>query len=300
MSKRRVYGARPTKRRRSTRVEQIQFLRDLLATVNAMEPPMTVRQVFYQATVRGVIDKTEAGYKRVQRGLVWLRENNCVEWLAIADNTRWMRKPDTYANPEEAVRDFSASYRKALWNDADCRVEVWLEKDALAGVIDDVTSELDVALMVTRGYASLSFLYTSAKIIEASGKPTFVYHLGDYDPSGQDAAANIERRLSEFAPEAEINFHQIAVRPWQITAWRLPTRPTKMSDSRAKNFAEELVELDAIEPQRLRDMVRDVIEQHLPSRKLTLLKAAEESERQGLIAWAETLAGKANGKGKRR
>src|SRR5258708_33403455 len=60
-----------------------------------------------------------------------------------------MRKPRTYDSPEDAVRQFSASYRKAFWKDADARVEIWLEKDALAGVVVDVTAEHDVPLMVT-------------------------------------------------------------------------------------------------------------------------------------------------------
>jgi hypothetical protein len=71
--------------------------------------------------------------------------------------------------------------------------------------------------MVARGYASLSFLHSAAKDIEEEGKPAFVYHLGDYDPSSQDAAANIERRLREFAPNSDITFRQIAVLPSQIT-----------------------------------------------------------------------------------
>ena len=252
---------------------------------------MTVRQVFYQSTVRGIVEKTEAGYRKVQRALVTLREGGDVEWNWIADNTRWMRKPRTYGSPEDAMRTLAASYRKALWKDIDARVEVWIEKDALAGVIVEVTSMFDVPLMVARGYASLSFLHSSATDIEEDAKPAFVYHLGDYDPSGQDAAANIERRLREFAPNADIIFRQIAVLPSQITRWNLPTRPTKGSDPRAATFAEKSVELDAITPQRLRALVRTAIERHMPKRQYEILMSAEVSEREGLVALARAKAG---------
>ena len=70
------------------------------------------------------------------------------------------------------------------------------------------------------------------------------------------------------APDAEISFERLAVTPEQIRAWDLPTRPTKNSDSRSKGFGDISVELDAIAPEQLRDLVRDVIEQHLPRKTI--------------------------------
>ena len=84
------------------------------------------------------------------------------DWLA--DNTRWMRKPSTFNGVEEALRDTASLYRKALWTDADAYVEIWLEKDALAGVVYPVTGLYDVPLMVARGYASLSFLLQRRRV----------------------------------------------------------------------------------------------------------------------------------------
>ena len=82
---------------------------------------------------------------------------------------------------------------------------------------------------------------------------------------------------------AYINFERIAVNLNQIAAWHLPTRPTKTTDSRARGFGEISVELDAIEPNRLRSLVKSAIERHLPPAKFATLKAAEKSER-ALIA----------------
>jgi len=252
--------------------------------------PMTVRQVFYQATVRGLVEKAETGYARVQRALADLRREGRLPFRWIADNTRWQRKPRTWRSPEEAVAHVAAFYRKALWSDLDERVEVWLEKDSLAGVVYEVTDELDVPLMVTRGYASLSFLHSAAEAIAADGKPTTIYHLGDFDPSGQDAATKVEEALRSFAPGVEIAFRRLAVTRQQIEEWRLPTRPTKASDSRAKGFGAISVELDAIPAPTLRDMVRVAIDWHLPQDQLAVLKAAEESERSFLSIWAETVS----------
>jgi hypothetical protein len=242
--------------------------------------PMTVRQVFYQATVRGLVEKAESGYAKVQTDLTVMRRAGELPYDWLADNTRWQRKPDTFDSVEDALRETAHFYRKNLWRDADSYVEVWLEKDALAGVIYPVTSMYDVPLMVARGYASLSFLYYAAEYINDLDVPAYIYHLGDFDPSGVNAGEKIEETLRELAPDADIYFERIAVTPEQIDSWDLPTRPTKASDTRSKNFGNISVELDAIEPNRLRSLVQETLEQHLPQDQFAILKAAEESERE--------------------
>ena len=169
--------------------------------------------------------------------------------------------------------------RKVLWSDAECYVEIWLEKDALAGMLTPITALYDVPLMVARSYASLSFLHGAAEYINDLNVPAYIYHLGDFDPSGVNAGEVIEETLRELAPKAEIHFERLAVTPAQIREWRLPSRPTKATDTRAKRFGDISVELDAIEPDRLRRLVEIAIEKHLPADQYEVLKAAEENER---------------------
>ena len=250
---------------------------------------MSVRQVFYQATVRNLVEKNEAGYSKVQTDLVVMRRRGDLPYGWLADSTRWRRKPVTFGSIDEALEDTARFYRKDLWRGARAYVEVWLEKDALAGVVVPVTSEYDVPLMVARGYASLSFLHGSAETITAIGLPTYIYHLGDFDPSGVNAGEKIEQTLREMAPAAEIYFSRIGVTESQIRLWDLPSRPTKTSDSRSKGFGDISVELDAIEPDKLRDLVRHSIERHLPADQLEVLKVAEQSEREMLRYMVDNL-----------
>jgi hypothetical protein len=200
------------------------------------------------------------------------------EWLA--DNTRWQRKPNTFNSVEQALKQTAQFFRKALWANVNAYVEIWLEKDALSGVVYPITAGYDVPLMVARGYASLSFLHTAAEYINGLKVPAYIYHLGDYDPSGVNAGEKIKETLRKNGADAEIYFVRIAVTPEQIEEWNLPTRPTKASDTRAKNFGEISVELDAIEPEVLRTIVVAAIELHLPSEQFEVLKAAEQSERE--------------------
>jgi hypothetical protein len=228
---------------------------------------------------RGLVEKAESGYGKVQTDHTVMRRVGELPYDWLADNTRWQRKPRTFDSIEQALRDTAAFYRKSLWTDADAYVEIWLEKDALSGVIYPVTSMYDVPLMVARGYASLSFLYSAAEYINTLTVPTYIYHLGDFDPSGVNAGEKIEETLREMAPDADIGFERIAVTEQQITDWDLPTRPTKTSDTRARSFGSSLsVELDAIDPNQLRALVQEAVERHLPAEQFEVLKAATNHE----------------------
>jgi hypothetical protein len=280
-------------RSRATR-DEMRERRGALLEIVGESPPMTARQAFYLATVRGIVEKTEAGYDKVQRELVALRMAGALPFEWIADHTRWERRPRTFDTPADALSETARFYRKSLWAHATERVEVWLEKDALAGVVAEITYASDVPLMVTRGYSSLTFLASAAETIVETARPTFIYHLGDFDPSGQDAARVVEERLRSLARATDIHFERLAVTPTQIRELSLPTRPTKTSDSRAKHFGSISVELDAIHPDTLRSLVSEAIERHLPRHELQLMKVVEASERE----WLGRVASKFVGQGR--
>ena len=99
----------------------------------------------------------------VCRLLTELRLSHKIPFGYIADNTRWMRKPDTYDGVDAVLASTVRAYRRALWTRMPHYVEVWIEKDALAGVVNEVTSRWDVPLMVTKGYASFYLTCTTPR-----------------------------------------------------------------------------------------------------------------------------------------
>jgi hypothetical protein len=260
-------------------------LRRLLKEVVAEQWPMTVRQVFYQLVSRAAIAKTEGEYSRtVIRLLTEMRLAGRIPFGWIADNTRWMRKPTTYSSLEEAMRWTWRFYRRSVWDDQHVYLEVWCEKDALAGVLYEATEEWDVPLMVTRGYPSLSYLHAAAMAIAQQRRPVFLYYFGDYDPSGVDIARVTEARLRQFAPDADLHFEVLGVTPQQIAKWRLPARPTKRGDTRLRHFKGDSVEVDAIPPEALRTLTRNAIVQHVDREAVRRLGAAEADERK-MLEW---------------
>ncbi len=183
------------------------------------------------------------------------------------------------------------AYRRSLWDDQDAYVEIWLEKDALAGVVYQETGRWDVPLMVTRGYPSISYLYEAADCISELEKPAYLYYFGDPDPSGVDIPRNVQSRITEFAPDAEIHFETVAVTPEQIKVWQLPTRPTKKTDSRSKSFKGESVEVDAIPPKQLKGLVSDCITQHIDEEIWERTQQIERSEAATLKTLVEEFQG---------
>ena len=276
----------PIKRRR-TQADMAELRAGLLELVR-VHAPVTCRQAFYLAVAAGLVEKTEGQYNAtVCRLLADLRRDGSLPWHHMVDFTRTVRRPATWNGLADLLHDTARFYRRAVWRDLAVRVEVWTEKETLTGVLNDLTSDFDVPLMPTRGYPSLTFLHAAAEEISAADKPTWIYYFGDHDPTGVDIPRKVEAELRNFAPEAEIHFERVAVLPHQILLWELPTRPTKTTDSRAKYFTGESVEIEAIAPDQLRALCREVIERHLPDGAMDVLHVAEESERHQLQMWAD-------------
>ena len=182
-----------------------------------------------------------------------------------------------------------------MWQNQNGLVEIWCEKEALAGVIYEVTAKWDVPLMIVRGYPSLSFLHGAAQELQHAtevGKTSHLFYLGDHDPSGVDIPRKIQEDLREFAPGATWTFKRVAVTRQQIAMWDLPSRPTKKSDSRAKNWDGDSTELDAIEPDRLRALVEECITSIIDPDEWSRMRRIERFEKDSVPSLLEQLENK--------
>lgn len=298
-----VCGTR-TARRSAAEVEALNH--SLYKIVREIRPA-TVRQIFYQAVVRGLVPKCEThGYRPVQHRLLALRKEGVVPFRWITDNARMVRGFPRYDGLAAYAKEVASRYRRDYWAESEVRVEVWIEKDALAGVLYPVVlREFGLDLYVTRGFSSHTYLQEAAEDINDDGRTTHVYLLTDLDPSGISIAENVEQNLrsmtmrdpnaSSAAPSSPVVVKRLAVTRKQVEEYGLPTRPTKKTDARARKFAEEhgtdSVELDALPPDILRDMVRENIARHMDPYRLQAMKEQEERERKDLEGLAGTIGG---------
>jgi hypothetical protein len=290
-----IYRPRSTKKDRRSKTE-ISVLKSEIYRLLEAEQPMTIRHCFYRLVSSGVLDKTEAEYKgTLIRLLSKMRRNGEIPFHWLVDSTRWVRQIKTYDSLTEMAEDCKRTYRRALWREQPVYVEVWCEKDTIASILSQVTTQFDVPLMVARGFSSITFIYGAAEIIKNQNKPTHILYFGDHDPSGKSISTVLERDLRDFSDGADITFTRLAITEQQIIDLNLPTRPTKKTDSRAKNFVGESVEVDALSAASLKVLVNNAIVGLINPDAYWAVRAAEDSERETLGFWTDVLKETENG-----
>ena len=244
-------------------------------------PPLTVRQVYYQLAVGRFVPKSQKGYRTAQYHLATLRRGGVLPYEWLADNTRWTIRAEAYQGLDSAMAIWHEAYRRDLWAKQAENVEIWVEKDAIAGVLEPITRKYQAPLYVARGFSSMTFAYQAAESIRRLQKPTVVYHFGDFDPSGQNAAHVLQRELDKHGARA--SFVQAAVTLEQVQALDLPTLPVNRKDPRAPKWPHNfVVELEAYPAQKLRDLVEECIVQHIDTTAWARVKVAESLERETL------------------
>jgi hypothetical protein len=184
----------------------------------------------------------------------------------------------------ETVRQ---SYRREKWTRQPYALEVWCEKDAVAGVLQPVTDRYEVLLFPCRGYDSYSALKDAGERIRRAGRPTVVLYLGDFDPSGQDMPRDIRDRLTrDFG--ATFDLRVIALTREQVDEHDLPQNFAKRTDSRAAAFiarhGDIAVELDALPPNVLQALVREHLDQFFDVTAFAEEVAREQDEQERLDA----------------
>lgn len=162
------------------------------------------------------------------------------------------RDPEQYYDDEEAFhRSCWQHFRLPRWKDQPKHVEVWLEKQALSALFQQVTKELEVPFAACRGYPSLTYLHEGFQRLRSVDKERIILYFGDYDPSGEDIQSAIGDRLKDLASTSHVDIRKIAITRDQIQQYQIPPMPTKAKDPRRNRFVAQhgdvAVELDVRE-----------------------------------------------------
>lgn len=238
---------------------------------------LTLRQLYYQFVSRGLIANKDSEYKRLGSVINDARLAGLIDWDHITDRTRNMRSNSHWEDPQSIVETCAKQFLIDKWSNQDQYVEVWVEKDALVGVLEVACKPLDVPYFSCRGYTSQSEMWSAGqRLIRKlrAGKEVTIIHLGDHDPSGIDMTRDIQDRLQKFAThhrvrdwlknnlqksketddqwherlqtafttdpgEHTINVNRIALNMDQIRQYNPPPNPAKLTDSRAQSYIRE-------------------------------------------------------------
>jgi hypothetical protein len=231
--------------------------------------PMTIRQLFYQMVGLTDATKGEIGgfgnnqndYRRVSRMMTKARHDKRIPWSWIVDRSRPTYEPQVWGDLAGYLNSVKHSYRKDYWINQSVHCEVWSEKDAVIGSIEDVTSELGVIVRVGRGFQSSTRVREIASLFNQISKPKIVLYLGDFDSSGMDIERDVRRRVCRYTRSFEMR--RLAIFGEDIRKFKLPPQCIKPEDPRAGSFrnehGEQCVELDALPPSELRLRIRKAV-----------------------------------------
>lgn len=248
----------------ATSIDLIERCNQVIADYSRQGFSLTLRQLYYQMVSRNIIENTERSYKRLGDLVNNARLAGLIDWHAIEDRGRNLRQNSHWSQPGEIIRSARASYKLDKWANQSYRPEVWVEKQALEGVVASVCDRLDVPYFACKGYNSQSEQWGAAMRMKRylqEGKTPIIFHLGDHDPSGIDMTRDNRDRLEMFMGGVELE--RLALNMNQIRQYNPPPNPAKEADSRFAAYIElygdESWELDALEPQVLVGLIEQAI-----------------------------------------
>ena len=257
-------------------LELLNLINSIIKEYQADGYVLTLRQLYYQLVSRDVIPNKQREYAKISNLLKEGRMSGIVDWNAIEDRLRFPKKPPSWDNPKDIVESAAEQFALDRMEGQENYIEVWVEKDALSGVLSRITNKYHIRLMVNRGYSSVSAMYDAYKRFSQNRQnidsPVYVIYLGDFDPSGLDMIRDIDERINEFDKgfdgglwHDDFNFtvKPVALTMDQIEEYNPPPNPAKISDPRAKDFIKKYGgtswEVDALKPNVLNSILEGTI-----------------------------------------
>ena len=293
---------------------------------------LTLRQLYYRLVANDLFPDTR---KWVLLGSKWVRDPNgtknaepnyqwlgdvindarlagLIDWSAIEDRTRELAANSHWDTPVNVIESARDSYLNDLWRWQPIRCEVWVEKDALEGVVESACRPLDVPFFSCRGYTSQTAMWDAGQRIIRRRKTlsvyegkflrkgaqggrsfkqkTVIFHLGDHDPSGIDMTRDVADRLEMFTGEP-LDIRRLALNMDQVRTYNPPPNPAKSTDSRFRSYLEvhgnESWELDALEPAMLVALIQTNIRSVMDAERFEEAQALQEKGREDLTKIAD-------------
>lgn len=262
---------------------------------------LTLRQLYYQMVAREIIENTVNSYKRLGSVITDARLAGLIDWSALEDRTRNLKGIRHYNGPEDAIESVTRSYAIDKWSDQKIRPELWVEKEALAAVIERAAVDNDLYYLSCRGYMSASEMYEAAGRIrnrkQYHNQKTVIIYLGDHDPSGLDMSENdIPGRFQIFFDKWHMGSYtrrpfeirRVALNYDQIELYNPPPNPAKETDSRfasyQEQFGDESWELDALPPTTLLEIVQAAVDDYKDETLYQAREAEEAADRNTLMS----------------
>jgi hypothetical protein len=276
-------------------LEIIEIANEILDRYATKGYDVTLRQLYYQFVTKQYLPNKDSEYKRLGSIINDARLAGLIDWNYIVDITRNLKSVPHWNKPKDILEVAAEQFKIEKWEIQPIYCEVWIEKDALLGVLGKACEPLDVPYFSCRGYTSQSEMWAAAmRLLDKfeTHDQVVVIHLGDHDPSGIDMSRDISDRIKLFMehhnPRATGNFtmHRIALNMDQIKIFNPPPNPAKITDSRSSSYIRQYGnnswELDALDVEILSKLIELEILRYRDEELWQESLAIEEPYRQQL------------------
>jgi len=275
-----------TKNFRADSLEKIETANTIITTYLAAGLRLTLRQLYYQFVAHHGLPNTERSYKGLAGLMSDARLAGLVDWDAIEDRGREPDVPSEWDGLPSLVESALRAYRLPRWEGQDHYAELWVEKQALAGVLAPLANEHHVTLMVNKGYSSTSAMYDSSRRFRRhEDKELVLFYLGDHDPSGEDMVRDIRDRMVTFGVTG-LKVRKLALTMEQVHQYDPPPNPAKLTDPRADAYIAEhgdsSWEVDALDPTTLAEIIRGAFAEIIDQEKMDEVMEQEETDKSAL------------------
>lgn len=271
--------------------------------------PMTVRQVFYRLVGQHDYTKDERAYKRLAEYLVKARRAGMVSFGSIRDDGTVSHTRDENTDRRdvwEYITDIisrPADYLRLNRNNGQPHhVELWCEAAGMAPMLAQMVRYRDISVYSTGGFSSLTVTHEVASRIARRDKPTYLLHVGDYDPSGESIFTSMVQDIGSFVSskisggrwqpltgmveddDGDLFFipQRVALTEDQVDEFGLPTAPPKLSDSRSANWVGETTQAEAMPPTLLEQVVRGAVDELTDDAAFERVEEQERNDKERL------------------
>lgn len=265
---------------------------------------VTLRQLYYKMIARDLFPdawKDDEGnknnpksYSKFKAIIKNGRLGGFIDWDGIVDRTRMLKRNAHWESPAEIIESCANQFRLDTRKDQEIYIEVWVEKEAMGGVLQSICPMLDVPHFACKGYDSLSMIWRAAMRFrqEEKRREVLLFYLGDHDPSGIDMARDIQRRLDLFGC-SNTEVERIALTMEQVKQYNPPPSPAKPKDSRYKGYrkiyGDDTWELDALDPRQIVELIKQKVGAATDQRKIDVLLQEQDDCRDRLRKIADSL-----------
>lgn len=282
----------------------LRFSNSIIEEFQADGFDVTLRQLYYKMIARDLFPDTwkddegnknnPKSYGKFKAIIGNGRLGGLVDWNSIVDRTRKVEQNSHWESPAEIINSCAKQFRLDSRKDQNIYIEVWVEKEAMGGVLKSICPGLDVPYFACKGYDSLSMIWRAAMRFrkEEERRDVFVLYLGDHDPSGIDMVRDIQARLDMFSCQNTI-VERIALTMEQIEKYNPPPCPAKVTDSRYESYREKYGdkawELDALDPRQIVDIIKQKVGAATDQRKIDVLLQEQGNYQRQLRKIADSL-----------